>query len=112
MMRSTHPYLFQRVNAKKRKTDLHCEGRYKVFHPYMQSTLDIDVSLHGGIPPGRPPDQEMMRDASHLVAPLIDSGGVRTLGELEKNKESGLGSRRRETFSQYQYYPLSPNILR
>ena len=52
----------------------------------MQSTLDIYVSLHGGIPPGRPPDQEMMRDASHpvhLVAPLIDSRGVRTLGGLD-----------------------------
>ena len=57
-------------------------GRDKAIHSYMQSTLDIDVSWHGGIPPGRPPYQEMMRDASHLVAPLIDSRGVRTLGEL------------------------------
>ena len=83
MMRSTHPYLFQKVDAQKRQTDLCSEGKDKVVHSYMQSTLDIDVSLHGGIPPGRPPDQEMMGDDSHLVAPLIDFGGVKTLGGLD-----------------------------
>ena len=56
VMRSTHPYLFQEVDAQKRKVGLRSEGRGKFFHPYMQSTLDIDVSLHGDISPGRPPD--------------------------------------------------------
>ena len=65
LMRSTHPYLFQRVNVNKRQTKFHYEGRDKVVRPYVKYTLDIDVSLHGGIPPGRPPDQEIMRNASH-----------------------------------------------
>ena len=56
-----------------------CESRDKVFHPYVQSTLDIDVSLHRGIPLGRPLDQEMMRNVSHWMAPLLDLGGVDTL---------------------------------
>ena len=83
MMRSTHPYLFQKVDAQKRQNDLRSEGKGRVIHSYMQSTLDIDVSLHGGITPGRPPYQEMMRDASHLVAPFIDPREVRTLGGLD-----------------------------
>ena len=75
MMRSTQPYLFQRVDTQKRQIDFHSEGRDKVVHPYVQSTLDIDVSLHGGIPLGRPLYREMMSDASHWVAPLLDSEG-------------------------------------
>ena len=62
----------------------------------MKSTLDIDVSLHGGILPGRPPDQEMMRHVSHHDAPFIDLGGVGALGfhdtvlrVLSKLKEEG-----------------------
>ena len=47
MMRSTQPYLFQ----KKGQTDFRNEDRGKDVHLYVQSTLDIDVSLHGGIPP-------------------------------------------------------------
>lgn len=35
MMRSTQPYLFQRVNAKKRQIDLQCKGMDKVFHSYV-----------------------------------------------------------------------------
>ena len=83
IIRSTHPYLFQRVDAKNRHSDLHSESKNKAVHSYMQPTLDIYFSFHGGIPPGRPPDQEMMRDASHLVAPIIDPEGVRTLGGLD-----------------------------
>ena len=77
--RSTHPYLFHEVDTQKRQTDLHNESREKAVHSYMQSTLDIDVSLHGGIPPGRPPDQELMRNVSQHAAPLMDPGGVGTL---------------------------------
>ena len=76
MMRSTHPYLFQKGNAQKRQTDFHSKGRNKDVNPYVQSTLDIDVSLHGGIPPGRPLHLEMMRDAPHGVSPILDPGGV------------------------------------
>ena len=52
----------------------------RVVHSYMQSPLDDDVSLHGEISPRRPPDQQMMRDASHFEAPFIDFRGVETLG--------------------------------
>ena len=46
-----------------------------------QSTLDIDVSLHGGIPPRRPPDLQLMRDILSLVSPLLDFGEVNSLEE-------------------------------
>ena len=81
LMRSKHPYLFQRDNTKKRQTDLRYEGKGKVSHPYVHYTLDIDVSLHGGIPPGRPPDLELVRDILPLGSPLLDSGVVKTLEE-------------------------------
>ena len=47
----------------------------------MQSTLDIDVSLHGGIPPGRPPDLQLMRDVLSLGSPLLDFGEVKSFEE-------------------------------
>ena len=56
VMRSTHPYIFQEVDAPKRETGLHSEGKEKSSHSYMQSTLDDDVSLHGDIAPRRPLD--------------------------------------------------------
>ena len=46
VMRGTHPSLFQRTSAKRRQTVLRCESKVKVAQPYIQSTLDIDVSLH------------------------------------------------------------------
>ena len=52
----------------------------------MQSTLDIDVSLHGGIPLGRPPNLELMEDILSLDSPLLDSGEVKSLEE-----EFGMG---------------------
>ena len=73
-MRGTHYSLFHRANAKGRQNVLHYEGKGKVSQPYVQSTLDIDVSLHGGIPPGRPPDLELMRDILSLDSPLVDFG--------------------------------------
>ena len=84
LMRSTHPCLFQRVGAKKRNIDLRYEGKGKVSQPYVQSTLDIDVSLHGGIPPRRPPDPELVRDIFPFGSPLLDSGEVKTLEESSK----------------------------
>ena len=56
LMRGTHPSLFQRASENRRQTVLHCESKGKVSQPYEQSTLDIDVSLYGGIPLGRPLD--------------------------------------------------------
>lgn len=82
VIRRTHPYLFQEVDAPKRETRLRSEGKDKSVHPYMQSTLDDDVSLNGGISLGSPLDQQMMRDALHLEALLIDFRGVETFGEL------------------------------
>ena len=50
VMRGTHPSLFQRANAKRRKNVLCCESKGNISQPYVQSTLDINVSLHRGIP--------------------------------------------------------------
>ena len=57
-MRGIHPSLFQRANARKRQIDFHSEGKGKVAESSILYTLDIDVSLHGGIPPRRLPDLE------------------------------------------------------
>ena len=81
LMRSTHPYPFQRADARKRQTDLHCEGKGKVAQPYEQSSLAMDVSLHGGIPPWRPPDLELVREILPFGSPLLNSGEVKTLDE-------------------------------
>ena len=62
LMRSTHPYLFQRFDEHKKEIGLCSEGKGNSIHLYIQSTLDVDVSLHRGISPRRPPDQQMMRD--------------------------------------------------
>ena len=56
------------------------ENRDKSVHSHIQSTLDIDVSLHGGIPPGRPPDWKMIKEFSQHVAPFIYPRGVGTMG--------------------------------
>ena len=47
----------------------------------MQSTLDIDVLLHGGIPPRRPPDLQLMRDILSLGSTLLEFGEVKSLEE-------------------------------
>ena len=65
---------------------MHCKGKGKVAQSYVQSTLDIDVSLYGGIPPGRPPDLQLMRDILYLGSPLLDFGEVKSLEE-----EFGMG---------------------
>ena len=95
-MRGTHPSLFQKANARKRKTDFHCKGRGKVFQPYVKSTVDINVSLHGGILLGRPLDLELMRGILPFGSPLLDSREVKTLKESsvaqrvwDKLKEEG-----------------------
>ena len=80
-MRSIHPSLFHKANARKRHIDLRSKGRGKVSQSYVQSTLDINVSLHGGIPPGRPPDLQLMRDIWSLSSPLLNFGEVKSLEE-------------------------------
>ena len=47
MIRRKHPSL-------KRQDDLRSEDRDKSVHSHIQPALGLDVSLHGGIPPGRP----------------------------------------------------------
>ena len=81
MMRGTHPSLFQRDSAKRRQTVLHYGSKGKVSQPYVQSTLDIDVSLHRGSPPGRPPDLSWEKYILSLDSPLLDFGEVKSLGE-------------------------------
>ena len=58
-MRRMHPCLFQGVCIHKKETDLCSTGRDTSVHSFIQSTSDFDVSLHGGIPLGRPPDWKM-----------------------------------------------------
>ena len=81
LIKGTHPLLFQRANARKRQANLRCKGRGKVAQPHEKYTLDIDVSLHGGISPGRPPDLGLMEDILSLDSPLWDFGEVKTLEE-------------------------------
>ena len=63
-----------------------CETKGNISQPYVQSTLDIDVSLHGGIPPGRPLDLALMRDIMSLGSPLLYFGEVKSFEE-----EFGMG---------------------
>ena len=80
-MRGTHPSLFQGASVKRRQTVLRCERKGKISQPYVQSTLDIDVSLHRGIPPGRPPDLSLMREILSLDSLLLYFGEVKILEE-------------------------------
>ena len=66
MMRSTYPSLFQNFDAQRRHEDLCNEGKDKSVHTSMYPTLCLDVSLHGGIPPGRPPDWKKAKVFSQL----------------------------------------------
>ena len=60
---------------------MRCKSKGKVAQSYIQSTLDIDVSLHRGIPPGRPPDLQLIRDILSLGSTLLDFGEVKSLEE-------------------------------
>ena len=80
-MMSIHPYLFREVSAHKERTALRSEERENSVHSYTQSALDFNVSLHGDIPPGRPPDLELIRDILSLGSPLLDFGEVKSLEE-------------------------------
>ena len=55
MMSNIYPSLFQKFDAQRRKEDLCKEGKEKSVHTHTHPALCLDVSLHGGIPPGRPP---------------------------------------------------------
>ena len=55
----SHP--FQEVYVQKQEDDLRSERRDNSVHSHLQPALSLDVSLHGGIPPGRPPDWEMKK---------------------------------------------------
>ena len=65
---------------------MHSESKGKVSQPSEKSTLDIDVSLHGGIPPGRALDLQLMRDILSFGSPLLVFGEVKSLEE-----EFGMG---------------------
>ena len=75
------PYLFQEVSAQNKEILLHSEERKKSVHPYVQSTSDFDVSLHGGIPPRRPLDLELEGDILPFGSSLLYSRGLKTLEE-------------------------------
>lgn len=71
-----HPYLLWRIFAQGRETVYRSEERDKSVLLYIQSTSELDVSLYGGIPPGRPPDLELMRGILSFSSPLLDSEEV------------------------------------
>ena len=56
------------------------EDKDKSVHSHIHPALGLDVSLHGSIPLGRPPDWRRMKEFSQHVAPLIDLGEVGALG--------------------------------
>ena len=53
-----HPSLFQGLEGKKGKEDLCNKDEDKSIHPHPQSTLCLDVSLFGGIPPWSSHDEQ------------------------------------------------------
>ena len=80
MIRGMHTYHSQIDSTHK--IDLYlCSGSKDLtVLSVMQMTLVHETLLFSGIPPGRPPDQELVRNVSQHVAPLIDLGGMGTLG--------------------------------
>ena len=66
MMRIIHPSLFQKADAQIRKEDICKEGKDNFFHTHTHPALCLDVSLHGGIPPGRPPDERKTKVLSTM----------------------------------------------
>ena len=66
MMRSIYPSPFPEFYAQRRQEDLCNEGKEKSVHTSMYPALCLDVSLHGGIPPGRPPDWKKNKVFSQL----------------------------------------------
>ena len=81
-----HPCLFREASAQRKETVLRSEERDKSVHSYMQSTSYFDVSLHGGIPPGRPPDLEWGGGTLPLGSLLFDSREVNIMED-----EFGIG---------------------
>ena len=79
-MGSMHPCLFQGVYIQKKETILRNERRDKSVHSPIQSTSYFDVSLHGGIPPRRPPDWKMNKEFSQHGATLIHLASEEALG--------------------------------
>ena len=72
---------------------MHCKGKGKVSQPYEQSSLAMDVSLHGGIPPGRPPDLELVREILPIGSPLFDFGEVKSFrGDFSTGDVKVVGS--------------------
>ena len=65
----THP--LQETYAQRQEDDLRSESRDKSIHSHIQPALGLDVSLHGGIPPGRLPDWNMVKEFSQHGATLI-----------------------------------------
>ena len=71
MVRITHPSLFHKIDALKRQEDLCSEDKEKSVHSHIHPALGLNVSLHGGIPPRRPPDWKMNKVFSQHGATLI-----------------------------------------
>ena len=84
---------------------MRCEGKGKVSQPYEQSSLAMDVSLHGGIPPWRPPDLELVREILPFGSPILDFGEVKSFeGEFGMGDVKVAGnSMRRASHADHQH---------
>ena len=71
MMKNIHTHPFQEVYEQNQEDYLCSERREKSVHSHIQPALSLDVSLHGGIPPGRPLNWEINKELSQNYASLI-----------------------------------------
>ena len=69
-----NPFLFQGVYIQNKETNLCSKWWDKSVRSFIQPISDFHVSLHGGIPPGRPPHWKMSKvfpQHSEVVGPHI-----------------------------------------
>ena len=95
LMRSTYPSLFHKFDAQRRQEGLCKEGKDKSVHTYTHPALCLDVSLHGGIPPGRPPDGRKTKVFSQLWAAISYLAKEGALGEARKRRGPLMNSEKR-----------------
>ena len=98
MIGNINTHHFQEVYIQKQEDDLRSESREKSVHSHMQPALGLDVSLHGGIPPGRPPDWRKAKVFSQLWESYTYLAKEGALGEASTTKRNGF--KREKKFSE------------
>ena len=76
-----HTYPPQEASTHKMEPNFCSGNKYTSVQSDMQFTLNHDVTLFGGIPPGRPMERELVKELSQQVAPFIDLAKKGVLGE-------------------------------